>query len=76
MFTMNCFLYRDLFHKAIIQSAAALNPWADECDHSVVQIAKLRDSTISTEKEALNLFKQLTVEELYELQVQFLEVRL
>ncbi|KAH1004301.1 hypothetical protein HUJ04_004079 [Dendroctonus ponderosae] len=62
---------RDLFHKAILQSGAALNCWADECDHSVVQIAKFHDPSISTEKEALNVLKNLTVQELYELQVIF-----
>lgn len=66
---------RDLFHKAILQSGAALDPWADECDHSAVQIAKIHDPSISTEKEALKLFKNLSVDELYQLQVAFLEVR-
>nr|UUB32810.1 carboxylesterase COEC1 [Dendroctonus valens] len=64
---------RDLFHKAILQSGAALNCWADECDHSVVQIAKFHNPSISTEKEALNILKNLTVEELYELQVIFIK---
>lgn len=65
----------DLFHKAILQSGAALDPWADECDHSAVQIAKIHDPSISTEKEALKLFKKLSVDELYQLQVAFIAVR-
>ncbi|XP_066147977.1 juvenile hormone esterase-like [Euwallacea fornicatus] len=66
-------LSRGLFHKAILQSGAALNPWADECDHSTVQIAKMIDSKIWTEKEAYNILKNLTTEELYGLQVKFLD---
>ncbi|KAL1517860.1 hypothetical protein ABEB36_001568 [Hypothenemus hampei] len=66
-------LSRDLFHKAIIQSGSALSPWGDECDHTAVQLAKLHDRTVSTEKEALEILKNLPVEELYKLQMAFLD---
>ncbi|XP_050298530.1 juvenile hormone esterase-like [Anthonomus grandis grandis] len=61
-------LARGLFHKAICQSGASLCPWGDDGDHSAVQIAKIHDSSISTEKEAVHLFKNMSVQELHKIQ--------
>ncbi|XP_030753701.1 esterase B1-like [Sitophilus oryzae] len=61
-------LSSNLFHKAILQSGSALNPWSEECNHSAVTIARLANKSVDTEKEAVEYLRGISVEELFALQ--------
>ncbi|XP_060520063.1 juvenile hormone esterase-like [Cylas formicarius] len=65
---------RGLFHKAIMQSGSALKVW-DECTHDPVEIAQQLDPNVKTEAEALQIFLKLPIEELYDLQLNYLKVK-
>ncbi|CAH1180434.1 unnamed protein product [Phaedon cochleariae] len=63
---------KGLFHKAICQSGCALNPWPYG-QRNLLEFVRLIDETVETEKEALEILRKLTIEELYEYQEKFLD---
>ncbi|CAG9814179.1 unnamed protein product [Phaedon cochleariae] len=52
-----------LFHKAILQSGSALNPWA-QTRHCAIEFVKFMGKDVSTEKEALDYLHSVPVEDI------------
>ncbi|XP_030753700.1 esterase FE4-like [Sitophilus oryzae] len=60
----------EFFQKAILQSGAALDSWADDSDHDPIALAQLLNplTTITSESEALSIFQQLSAEAIFVVQ--------
>lgn len=56
---------KGLFHKAIAQSGAVLNPWAWGQRNSI-QLAEKLGKKVTTEAEALDVLMKATARQLYE----------
>ncbi|XP_056644896.1 esterase FE4-like [Diorhabda sublineata] len=61
---------KGLFHKAILQSGCILNPWSSANNYTL-EFAKSIKEDIKTEREALELLRNLSVEDLFEAQNKF-----
>nr|ANS53405.1 esterase 5 [Sitophilus oryzae] len=68
-------LSRGLFHRAILQSGAALCPYGDYSYHDVVKIANSVDPSIATEEQAAEFFRNLPSADLLNLQNTVTSVR-
>ncbi|XP_030749337.1 bile salt-activated lipase-like [Sitophilus oryzae] len=62
-------LSKGLFHKAIMESGAALCSFADNSYHNIVALANSVDNNIKTEDEAVDLFTTHSATEFVQLQV-------
>ncbi|KAI2474067.1 hypothetical protein C4B38_000154 [Diabrotica virgifera virgifera] len=63
---------KGLFHKAIIQSGSTLNPWALR-NFPLFEFAKFHGKSNMTEEELLKRLRDIPVEEVYDLQHNFVK---
>ncbi|CAG9814134.1 unnamed protein product [Phaedon cochleariae] len=61
-----------LFHKVILQSGSALNPWA-QTKHSALEFVKFMGENVNNEKEALHYLRNVPVNDILVNQNKFIE---
>nr|XP_023023272.1 esterase B1-like isoform X1 [Leptinotarsa decemlineata] len=66
---------KGLFHKAILQSGVALNPWVAS-NFNIYDFMNFIGREVKNEEEGLHILKDLRVDELVELQDEYLKTKL